>query len=176
MGKYHSFLKWLLLTAIVNVGVIIAYKLGVFHALILKDGSYLGIATIVFYYLVSSLAGYSTFAACEMAGSDDYEKQEGLKKHRRIEEVLWFSSEKCLVLGMAGTIIGFIMMLSGFDTLDISNMSTIQSLLSELGKAMATALYTTLAGLFCGSLLKVQALNLQMELNSIEQDMEEAPK
>lgn len=173
MGKYHTFLKWLLMTCVVNVGVFIAYQLGVFHALLLKDGSYLGVATICFFYMMSALAGYSTYESCEILSnaSAGGTPTEGLKKHRRIEEVLWFSSEICLVLGMAGTIIGFIMMLAGFDTLDLSNMSTIQSLLSELGKAMATALYTTLAGLFCGSLLKIQALNLAMELNAAEDEI-----
>lgn len=80
----------------------------------------------------------------------------------------WFVSEMCLNLGMLGTIIGFVLMLSGFETLDISNPSTISSLLSTLGKSMATALYTTLVGITCGCLLKVQYYILETQFRTLE--------
>jgi hypothetical protein len=44
---------------------------------------------------------------------------------------------------------------------------TVQSLLSDLGKSMATALYTTLVGLVCGALLKIQYFILSLELQRI---------
>ena len=69
---------------------------------------------------------------------------------------------------MLGTIIGFVMMLSGFEKLDVSNQQTIQGLLSELGKSMATALYTTLVGLMCGQLLKMEAFIMSQQLNKLE--------
>ena len=75
-------------------------------------------------------------------------------------------------LGMLGTIIGFCLMLVGFENLDISNQQTVQGLLAELGKSMATALYTTLVGLLCGQLLKVQAFILSLHLNKLEHKQE----
>jgi len=83
-------------------------------------------------------------------------------------EIGWFLSEFCLTLGMIGTIVGFIMMLSGFNTLDIQNVSTVQGLLSQLGLSMATALYTTIVGLVCGSILKIQFFIVSLELDRIE--------
>jgi biopolymer transport protein ExbB/TolQ len=69
---------------------------------------------------------------------------------------------------MMGTIIGFIMMLSGFDSLDIQNITSVQALLTQLGGSMATALYTTIVGLVCGSVLKLQFFLIAIELDKLE--------
>ena len=74
---------------------------------------------------------------------------------------------------MIGTIVGFIMMLNGFNTLDIQNIQTVQALLSQLGSSMATALYTTIVGLVCGSALKLQFFIVSLKLDSIENDKQE---
>ena len=80
---------------------------------------------------------------------------------RRSLEVGWFVSDLFLTIGMIGTVIGFIWMLAGFATVDFNNVQTVQGLLSKLGSGMATALYTTLSGLVCSCLLKVQCFGLQ---------------
>jgi hypothetical protein len=51
-----------------------------------------------------------------------------------------------------------------------SNQKSIQNLLSDLGKSMATALYTTLVGLICGQLLKLQTFIFSLHLNKLERD------
>mgnify|MGYP006278081147 FL=1 len=77
-------------------------------------------------------------------------------------------------LGMLGTIIGFCLMLVGFENLDISNQQTVQGLLSELGKSMATALYTTLVGLMCGQIIKMQAFIMSQQLNKMQNKLQES--
>jgi len=79
-------------------------------------------------------------------------------------EVGWFVSDLFLTIGMIGTVIGFICMLAGFSTVDLNNIQTLQDLLSKLGVGMSTALYTTLTGLICSCLLKVQCFGLQQTL------------
>ena len=74
-------------------------------------------------------------------------------------EVGWFTSDLCLTIGMMGTVIGFMMMLSGFATVDVSNTSSVQELIKSLGGGMSTALYSTLVGLICSALLKIQWFN-----------------
>jgi len=72
----------------------------------------------------------------------------------------WFMSDLVLTIGMIGTVIGFIEMLSGFAGINIEDISTIQDLITELGVGMSTALYTTLTGLISSALLKVQCFNI----------------
>jgi biopolymer transport protein ExbB/TolQ len=65
---------------------------------------------------------------------------------------------------MAGTVIGFIMMLSGFAKVDVTDTSTVQGLIKSLGVGMSTALYSTLTGLICSALLKIQYFNLTQSI------------
>jgi len=79
----------------------------------------------------------------------------------------WFISEACLALGMIGTVTGFLLMLSGaFADIDLTNTSTIQSSLTKMALGMSTALYTTLIGLICSLILKIQLVNVENENKS----------
>ncbi len=90
-----------------------------------------------------------------------------MEKIESLMEVGWFTSDLCLTIGMIGTVIGFIMMLSGFATVDISNAKTIQDLVKALGVGMSTALYTTLVGLVCSICLKIQYFNLNQAIDKV---------
>lgn len=68
----------------------------------------------------------------------------------------WLLSDLLIKLGLLGTVIGFILMLgaiSGGGSVDISN---IDILLTDMGSGMRVALFTTLTGLACGTLLGFQ--------------------
>jgi len=79
-------------------------------------------------------------------------------------DVGWFVAEACLALGMIGTVTGFLLMLSGaFANIDLANTATIQTALSQMALGMSTALYTTLVGLICSLILKIQLVNVENE-------------
>lgn len=60
-------------------------------------------------------------------------------------------------LGMIGTVIGFIFMLGiSFTELSTANTSNMKMALQHMGTGMATALYTTAAGLICSLALHLQ--------------------
>jgi uncharacterized membrane protein len=166
--KFESFLKWWLLFTLLVVATIFCNYLGYLKLLWQKDSSYLCITTLVLFFVMSIKCGRDIFL---LESKKDHDGT-SLSSFRRKEEVLWFSSEVCLNLGMLGTIIGFCLMLVGFENLDISNQQTVQGLLAELGKSMATALYTTLVGLMCGQILKVQAFLLSLHLNKLEKNQD----
>ena len=78
----------------------------------------------------------------------------------------WFISESCLALGMVGTVTGFLIMLgTAFANVDVSNAVTLQQALSDMATGMSTALWTTLVGLVCSLIIKVQLVNLEVALN-----------
>ena len=125
-----------------------------------KDASMISCAIYFIFIVCSIFCGKLSFNICKNPGL--------FQIYMNKAEIGWFFSELCLTLGMIGTIVGFIMMLSGFNTLDIQNVSTVQGLLSQLGLSMATALYTTIVGLVCGSILKIQFFIVSLELDRIE--------
>ena len=168
--KFESFLKWWLLFTLIIVAAIFATHLGYIRVLWEKDASYLSLATLVIFFITSLRCGKYIFQIdkCKKADKESYQY------FARKEENIWFISELCLNLGMLGTIIGFCLMLVGFENLDISNQQTVQGLLSELGKSMATALYTTLVGLMCGQIIKMQAFIMSQQLNKMQNKLQES--
>jgi hypothetical protein len=168
----QPFLRWLLVTTLSSVAMVILWQAGVLGEIWSVDSSYLSAVTLAFFWVVTIICGHATWRACD-AGlwwNTAYDRRRELFDLRGREELGWFGSEMCLVLGMMGTIVGFIMMLSGFNALDLSNVQTIQGLLSDLGKSMGTALYTTIVGLVCGSILKIQCFNLARVLDKAEEE------
>ena len=75
-------------------------------------------------------------------------------------DVNWFLSESILKLGLLGTIIGFILMLGPVTEITTFDVSSVQQILSKMSAGMATALYTTLAGIFGSATLAFQNLIL----------------
>ncbi|MEX2516106.1 MAG: MotA/TolQ/ExbB proton channel family protein [Gammaproteobacteria bacterium] len=68
------------------------------------------------------------------------------------QEIGWFISDIMLKLGLVGTIVGFIVMLSSVANITDFDVSTMQKILQLMSSGMGTALYTTLTGL-AGSVL-----------------------
>jgi hypothetical protein len=79
---------------------------------------------------------------------------------RRGQELGWFVADLLLSLGLLGTVIGFILMLGPISGLDSADENAIKGALAAMSGGMAVALYTTLAGLVGGMLLKVQGFLL----------------
>lgn len=67
-----------------------------------------------------------------------------------------YGSDVLYKLGMLGTVIGFIQMLTVMDGLAEFDAETLRVSLQAMMGGMATALLTTIAGLVCGLLLRVQ--------------------
>ena len=118
-----------------------------FHQIWKKDSSYLCFVIMAIYVFVSAFNGY----LCSKKQYSDKQLEIG-----------WFASEFCLSLGMIGTVVGFIQMLSGFDVLDGAATKSIQNLITSMSYGMATALYTTLVGLIFGNILKLQCFKMDL--------------
>ena len=155
------FLKWFIVFWLCIISTFICWHQGVLGEIYNKDASYISIGTLILFYLMTLWCGHTTWKLSS-------DKKVDYQHYLRLEEIGWFASELCLTLGMAGTIIGFIMMLDGFENINISQQQTIQSLLASLGSSMATALYTTIVGLICGAILKFQYFNFSLELSKHE--------
>lgn len=169
MLQRKIFLKWWLFFVLIIISSIICYDLGIFEEIYEKDNSYLSWFILAIFYYMSCWCGFKTWIVSnfEQNAFDD-----DLKKVSIQQEAGWFASEICLALGMTGTVFGFIMMLETFLGVDTSNQQSMQNMIIEMGKGMATALYTTLVGLVCSVLLKVQYFSLSQALDCLKKDEE----
>lgn len=73
-----------------------------------------------------------------------------------------FAAGVFIKLGMTGTVLGFIYMLSTcFANINTQNIVAMQSVLSQMATGMSTALVTTATGLICNIILNLQIFNFE---------------
>ena len=72
------------------------------------------------------------------------------------QSIGWFVADAMLKLGLLGTVIGFILMLSSIQSIDSFDVDTLKAALMAMSSGMGIALFTTLFGLVGGILLKLQ--------------------
>ena len=151
--KHLPFLRWLLIMVPLTVLAIFAHYFNFYQAIYEADKSWISFGVLGIFTLSSVWVGYKT-------------KQLSLKG----TQFLWMVSDMCLTLGMIGTIVGFLMMLQGGFTIAQGDAQGIQSLLARFSVGLGTALYTTLMGLICSMLLKLQLFNLGHALGQIKDE------
>ena len=147
-------LKWWLFFCLITTTTTVVYYLGFFQVIWKSDVTKLSFVIIALFFLTSIAIGLKTWKS----------KTKQLKDTEL--DSLWFTSESMLTLGMIGTVAGFILMLGdSFSNIDTSNPETLKAALAAMAVGMSTALYTTLIGLICAQLTKVQLINLESTLD-----------
>jgi len=137
---------------------------GAIRTLWKEDFTKLSFLLLAIFMHMSIWCGYKTWRLSRFLDREESEKYL-VEKIEELMEAGWFASDLCLSIGMVGTVVGFISMMSGFSTLDVGDMTTVQDMIKSLGAGMSTALYTTLVGLICSSLLKIQYFNLSQAID-----------
>ena len=149
-----SLLKWWLIFCLTLVGMCTCVYFNIHKELYAADVTRLSFLIISIFSCTSVWIGMKTY---RVGIQQDYNQQ---------SNVGWFISESCLALGMVGTVTGFLIMLgTAFANVDVSNAVTLQQALSDMATGMSTALWTTLVGLVCSLIIKVQLVNLEVALN-----------
>jgi hypothetical protein len=145
------FLKWILIASIMGVGLTISGFMGLFTFIASVDITYISFAILAALVAMSIRTGWLTAKACN--GSMSAEDLD------EANEFNYFMSDAMQALGMIGTVIGFLMLLSGGTFMNVATANLQTVMITALGK-MGLALTTTLAGLLGSLLLKFQAYNL----------------
>ena len=149
-----SVLKWWLIFCMTILGIGVCFYFDVHKNLYESDITRLSFLILIIFGCTSIWIGSLTYRVGIL---QDYNQK---------SDVGWFVAESCLALGMVGTVTGFLIMLgTAFENVDVSNAITLQNALSDMAIGMSTALWTTLVGLICSLIIKVQLVNLEVALN-----------
>ncbi|MEM3000584.1 MAG: MotA/TolQ/ExbB proton channel family protein [Nitrososphaerales archaeon] len=143
----------MLIVVPITVLAIIAGKLGVYREIYIQDKSWLSFTILSIFIAATVWCGIQTYKL----------SANGL-------QFIWFVSDACLTIGMIGTIIGFLIMFSDGIVIVPGDIAGIQRLLSRFGVGVGTALYTTLVGLVCSLVLKLQLFNICHALGQIKDE------
>jgi len=153
-GEMKSVLKWWLIFCVTLLGLCTCIYFDIHKELYIADVTRLSFLIISIFICTSIWIGTKTY---KVGILQDYDQK---------SDVGWFVSESCLALGMVGTVTGFLIMLgTAFENVDVTNSVTLQQALSDMATGMSTALWTTLVGLVCSLIIKVQLVNLEVALN-----------
>lgn len=145
-----TFYKWWVQMGAVMLASIFLFKLDLFSALWNSDQTKISFLIIGIYIIGSLVIGWLSKNAFNKQLYDDY------------GEYLWFSASAMINLGLIGTVAGFLIMLgTAFQEIDVSNIAKMQAVIADMAIGMSTALTTTLTGLICALLTKLQLIILE---------------
>ena len=149
-----SLLKWWLIFCLTLLGVGTLVYFDIHEQIYDADITKLSFLIMSIFFITSIWIGNKTY---KLEKFDEYDQD---------TSVGWFVAESCLALGMVGTVTGFLLMLgTAFSNIDVSNSASLQKALEFMAVGMSTALYTTLVGLICSLIIKVQLVNLEVAIN-----------
>ena len=158
MDKVNSILlRWWFLFCTQIALSAVAYHFGFFHHLYREDTTRIGFVILGILLITTLWLGKKVYSLkSKWFGPDEAINQFSAG---------WFIAESCLVLGLIGTVTGFILMLgTAFTELDVTNITSVQNALVKMSLGMSTALYTTLVGLISSLIIKIQLVTIERQI------------
>jgi hypothetical protein len=128
----------------------VAATTGIFTMMYHADVSYISFIIIALHLITTLWIGWHTSKVARF----------GSNHHIHIDSG-WYMSEVCMMLGMIGTIIGFIYTLMMTIGGGIGDPTQLQQVISDLARGIGTAGWTTLMGLIAALSIKAQMNNLE---------------
>ena len=169
----RPFLRWWLFATIMLLAAFGAFQTGIIDEVYKVDVTGLSFLIMGILNVMSIKCGLDTFRLTSFENFTEKDINEAYAK----ADTGWFVSDICLTLGMIGTVAGFIYMLSSsFANIDVSNVGSLQNVLAHMSAGMATALYTTAAGLISSAFLKVQYFNYSAEVDRLGTEVDDSEK
>ncbi len=151
----NAFKRWAALASLMVLASWYLIDTGVVEEILCTDVSKL--STVIAALLIggTALMGYSSYRVGVNAG----------QSHNRDIRLYmgWFMAEAMMVLGLAGTVVGFIVLFQGnFAGVTFDDPETVQEVIIAIASGMGVALYTTIVGIFSSLLMKIMLVNVEV--------------
>ena len=122
---------------------IVGYHKGFFSYLAAADVTFISFFILIVHLVTFLIIGYYTW-----------------KKDKSGAEALWFVSDAQLGMGMAGTLVGFILMFKEAFTGNVT-VENLKPIIDAVASGLGTANWTTLVGLISALVIKALLVNLE---------------
>jgi len=150
-----TFWKWWTTVVIVAVLCAIAeYYINISNYLLVQDGTKISLLILTILMACSISVGRHAY---------NLQFKETAPKKSSIEP-LWYFSDAVLSIGMVGTLVGFLIVLtSTFTSIEGYTPEELKTVIGELASGMGIALITSLTGLLSSIILKFQLVLLDSD-------------
>ena len=139
---------------LICAGSVMLYLNGTVEKVNQADFTKLSFAIYAIFVGFTIRGGVQSYRVCKKGGAVPENEVIEMCQNSELD---WFVADNLFTLGMIGTVLGFIFMLStAFAGITVLNTIALQGALSKMSLGMSTALYTTAAGLICALILKIQ--------------------
>jgi len=144
------FIQWLVIFSLIILGLFIMTYSGIMARINEADFTKISFVIIALFLLQSFRIGIDLFRG-------------GIIEEKLINSAYFFA-ESFTKLGFIGTIAGFIYALyHTFTGINIADMASTQTALIAMATGIGTALYTTITGLVCSLLIRIQLYNYEKD-------------
>lgn len=131
---------WWITNLAVATGVFWAWHSGIITKIWYDDVTMITSVLSLLYVVTTALIGY-------VAYTKDFAS--------KIVDACWFLSEQMLALGMLGTVVGFIYLLSsGITSASVTDPTSLATLLANMSVGLGIALYTNAVGILASLVTK----------------------
>lgn len=140
MKLFKPFYIWWVTNLAVASGVFWAWYHGIISKIWHDDVTMITTVLAVLYIITTLLIGYVAYT-------------KNFKS--KIVDACWFLSEQMLALGMLGTVVGFIYLLtSGITSASVTDPASLATLLANMSVGLGIALYTNATGILSSLITK----------------------
>lgn len=144
----NKFYFWWLSILLIATSLFWAYHMGFVAKIWYTDITMLSLVILLIFFGTNIKLGWISY----YLGSNLVTKEQLVKETNTV----WFLSEIVMAIGMLGTVIGLIHMLSVNFVGDPTNTTALQGTLSNMWGSMGLALYVNAVGLVASIILKLQ--------------------
>lgn len=192
---YLILMHWLLIASLIGFGLIVAWDLAFLPDILERDNTRISLIILIVFMLGSMHCAERSFYLSRQTEVLHHSQQDPAspiqqywqsvtdhpidannktlqaellaEKIRGQHQIGWFMAGALIKLGLLGTVIGFIIMLSSLDSIKAMDIDQVQSLMQQMTHGMGIALNTTLLGLIGSLLLGIQYLYLDRHADQL---------
>lgn len=149
------FWKWWTSIVILVLSIsYVQYTLDIIQFIYENDPTRITIIIAVIFLLTTCRIGFLSWRN-QFSDPDIY-------KENKQDDLLWFSSDVVMSIGMVGTLIGFLIVLTTtFTNIDTTSAAAMKEVIGTLASGMGIALMTSLMGLIASIILKLQMVMME---------------
>ena len=149
------FYVWWISIALISTGLFWSFYSGIIKTILDRDSTHITLVIAIVFAIGTLSLGYAAYLKT-LDNRFDLYQYEYDGKINSLLDTAWFISDLLMGLGMAGTVIGIILLLGIDQTINVQDTAALNTLLNKMWSALGVAFFPNAVGLLSSIILKIQ--------------------